>query len=184
MGYANVEKAVRFLGSEIVRRARLNLGVVRKRTGYRSTWKKSGKKWTPTSTKKVTSKRNSVATGKLQKSIRYELTPTLGLKLYYEKYGDYVQSGRKGKSKGAPVGAIAKWSKMKRLKPRDMATGKFIAKSKGSVSSMNFMVNRSMAYYGVPAYPFMDKAIEESYDKELDNIYEAFKKDVADGLDN
>ena len=57
MDFANFEKALKDLGSEIVRKARLNLGVVRQRKGYRSTWKKSGKKWTPTSTKIVRAKR-------------------------------------------------------------------------------------------------------------------------------
>jgi hypothetical protein len=183
MDFANFEKAVKRLGSEIVRRARLNLGVVRQRQGYRSTWKKSGKKWTPTSTKIVRSKRNSIASGKLRDSIRYQMSG-LNVGLYYEKYGDYVQSGRKGKSKMAPPIAMRSYTKMKRLKPRDMKTGKFIKATESNMNSMAFMINRSMSYYGVPAYPFMDKAIEESYEKELQNLLEAFKKDLADGIDN
>lgn len=183
MDFANFQNALKQLGSEIVRKARLNLGVVRQRKGYRSTWKKKGKKWTPTSTKIVRTKRNSIASGKLRDSIRYQLND-LNVGLYYESYGDFVQSGRKGKSKMAPPLAMKSFVRMARIKPRDMETGRFKKATESNKNSTAFLINRSMSWYGVPAYPFMNRAIEDAYQQELSNLLEAFKKDLADGIDN
>ena len=44
------------------------------------------------------------------------------------KTADYVQNGRKP-GKGIPLASMRNWTKMKRIQPRDMGTGRFKGKA-------------------------------------------------------
>lgn len=86
--FANYKKALAKFRDEVVRRAKLNLGVTRRRIRRRSTWKKTSSGWKPTSTRIIYKKGRSVASGKLQSSIRGVVNAKMNVEIYYEKYGE------------------------------------------------------------------------------------------------
>ena len=183
--FANYRKAVEKFKNEVVRRAKLNLGVTRRRISRRSTWKKTGSRWIPTSTKIKYKKGRSVASGKLQSSIRGKVNRKLNVEIYYESYGDFVQQGRRPKgNKMAPPKKIYQWTKMKRMRIQDIEKGGFKKESESARKGMAFAINRSINYFGIEPYPFLDMAVEETMKKEMKNLTEAWKKDMIDGINN
>jgi len=71
---------------------------------------------------------DKVATGKLAKSVSYELIETLdkisvGIKAL--DYLDNVDSGRRKGAKPPPTGVIVKWMKIRGIKGRNPKTGRF-----------------------------------------------------------
>jgi len=179
----NLEKALDDFGSELVRYMRLNLGVTRNRISRRSKWKKNGSKWKATSTKIKKRKGNSVATGKLQASIRHKVEDTK-VQVYMESYGDNVEHGRAPNRKMAPPSNIYKWTQAKKLKLRDLKTGKFVAESKPARKSMAFQINRSIGYFGIEPYPFRSMAYTRAISEHKNLIAAAFAKDIDDGLND
>lgn len=180
---SHLQKALEEFGSEFVRYMKLNLGATRNRISRRSTWKKNGKKWRATSTKIKRRKGNSVATGKLQGSIRHKVEGTK-VQIFMESYGDNVEYGRPPNSKMAPPSNIYKWTQAKKIKLRNLKTGKFEPETKTGRKSMSFQMNRSIAYYGIEPFPFRAQAFTRAYKEHKDAIVEAFKKDIEDGFDN
>ena len=180
MDFANTKKALATIGTEIVRNMRLNLGAVRKRKSYRSTWK--GNK--PTSTKIKYRKSNSIASGKLWKSIKSRVTKNMTIEISQLSYGTYIEKGRRGKAKIPPSKEIARWTKMKKIPVRDLETGKFKKTSKIAKSGQSFVIARSIAWYGIEAYPYQAMAVKKVIEKERGNLITALKKDIQDGIND
>lgn len=180
----NLQQALESFGSELARYMKLNLGAKRTKTGRRSTWKKIGKgQWKPKTTKTRKYRANSVASGKLQKSIRHKVVGSK-VQISMLEYGQFVEKGRMPKSKMAPPSAIKQWTRNKKLKFRDLKTGKFKSETRSSRDGMAFAINRSIAYFGIEPFPFQLQALERAYKEHKENIMEAIKKDLQDGIND
>lgn len=179
----NLTKALNEFGSEAVRYMKLNLGVTRRRISRRSKWKKNGKKWRATSTKIKYRKGRSVATGKLQSSVKHKVVGTK-VQISMESYGDNVEYGRAPNSKMAPPSSIYKWTQAKKIQLRDLKTGKFEKEDHKKRKAMAFQMNRSIAYFGIEPYPFRSMAITRALDEHRGKIAEAMIKDIQDGIND
>jgi len=146
---------------------RLSLQAKRKRTVHRSTWKNGQLQ----GTKKKTIRANSVASGDLVRSIRgVRVGDHWGIEM--DKSGDYVRYGRE-KGKGIPVDALMKWIKDKKLKPRDVKTGKFLKRTKSNYRAMAFMMNRSIKEFGIEPFDFVTHVIpyvRSHFEKDVDAL--------------
>lgn len=91
------------------------------------------------------------ATGKLARSIGYELFETLdsiAVGIVAEPYFEVVDGGRRKGAKQPPSGAILKWMKVRNIKGRNKKTGKFITQK-----SAAFLIARSIGKNGIkPAF--------------------------------
>lgn len=92
-----------------------------------------------------------VATGKLARSIDYELVEaldTISIGIKAEPYFAVVDGGRRRGAKPPPQDAILSWLKVKKIKGRDKKTGKFIKQK-----SAAFLIARSIGKNGIkPAF--------------------------------
>ena len=176
IAFKSAEKIVAEYSQKWAVAARLLLEVKRPRTSIRAKWKKVGEGWTPVSVSKKTFRGNYVASGELVNSI--QASPkglTLGITM--NKTADYVQNGRKP-GKGIPLNAMRNWTKMKRIQPRDLSTGKF--KSKATAESMRFMMNRKIKHFGIEPFPFVTMARTEI----LPSFNKALTKAMAQDIKN
>jgi hypothetical protein len=91
------------------------------------------------------------ATGKLARSIGYELFETLdsiAVGIVAEPYFEFVDGGRRKGAKPPPSGAILAWMKVRNIKGRNKKTGKFITQK-----SAAFLIARSIGKNGIkPAF--------------------------------
>ena len=91
------------------------------------------------------------ATGKLARSIDYELIEALdsiSIGIKAEKYFATVDGGRRKGAKPPPSDAILSWMKVRNIKGRDKKTGKFIKQK-----SAAFLIARSIGKNGIkPAF--------------------------------
>jgi hypothetical protein len=97
-------------------------------------------------------KNKSVATGKLGRSLKPEVTYSNGvysLEIDGELYGKFVDQGRKPGSY-APVNAITQWIKVKRIRPQKGVT----------VESLSYLINRKIKDKGIPARPFIKPSVQ------------------------
>ncbi len=169
--FKNSEAVVAEYSNKWAVAARMMLEVKRPRTSIRAKWKKVGEGWTPISVTKKTFRGNYVASGQLVNSIQPNPNGmTLGITM--NKTGDYVQNGRKP-GKGIPINSMRNWTKMKRIQPRDLSTGKF--KSKATAEGMRFAMNRKIKHFGIEPFPFVTMARTEilpSFNKALTKAME------------
>ena len=127
---------------------------------------------------KKTFRGNYVASGELVNSIQAEPNGlTLGITM--NKTADYVQKGRKP-GKGIPLDSMRNWTKMKRIQPRDLSTGKF--KSKANAEGMRFMMNRKIKYFGITPFPFVTEARQQILPSFNKALAKAMKQDIQKGL--
>jgi len=176
IAFKSAEKIVAEYSQKWAVAARLLLEVKRPRTSIRAKWKKVGEGWTPVSVSKKTFRGNYVASGELVNSI--QASPkglTLGITM--NKTADYVQNGRKP-GKGIPLNAMRNWTKMKRIQPRDLSTGRF--KSKATAESMRFMMNRKIKHFGIEPFPFVTMSRTEI----LPSFNKALTKAMAQDIKN
>jgi hypothetical protein len=176
IAFKNSEAVVAEYSNKWAVAARMMLEVKRPRTSIRAKWKKVGEGWTPISVTKKTFRGNYVASGQLVNSIQPNPNGmTLGITM--NKTGDYVQNGRKP-GKGIPLDSMRNWTKMKRIQPRDLSTGKF--KSKATAESMRFMMNRKIKHFGIGPFPFVTMARTEI----LPSFNKALTKAMAQDIKN
>ena len=176
IAFKNSEAVVAEYSNKWAVAARMMLEVKRPRTSIRAKWKKVGEGWTPISVTKKTFRGNYVASGQLVNSIQPNPNGmTLGITM--NKTGDYVQRGRKP-GKGIPLDSMRNWTKMKRIQPRDLSTGKF--KSKATAESMRFMMNRKIKHFGIEPFPFVTMARTEI----LPSFNKALTKAMAQDIKN
>ena len=153
---------------------RAMLEVKRPRVSIRAKWKKVGGGWQVVSATKKTFRGNYVASGELVNSIQADPNGlTLGITM--NKTADYVQKGRKP-GKGIPLDAMRNWTKMKRIQPRDMGTGRF--KGKADKNAMRFMMNRKIKYFGITPFPFVTEARQQILPSFNKALTKAMKQDI------
>ncbi len=131
----------------------------------------------------IISKRG-VDTGKLLKSLDYDVAVTLNafsLKFNYENYGEQIEKGR-GKSNTSQGGVVYKnileWVKRKRLRPRN-SRGQYEAwKNKTQQQrSIAFLVARKINRFGYEGNSFYSKAFKQTYKKLPKDIKRAYMLD-------
>jgi hypothetical protein len=162
--------------------ARLLLEVKRPRTSIRTKWKKVGGGWEVAKSVKKTFRGNYVASGQLVNSIQPNPNGmTLGITALW--YADAIQAGRKpwqnAKFKGnigIPPNAMRNWTKMKRIQPRDLSTGRF--KSKATAEGMRFAMNRKIKHFGIEPFPFVTMARTEILPSFNKALTKAMAKDI------
>jgi hypothetical protein len=176
IAFKNSEAVVAEYSNKWAVAARMMLEVKRPRTSIRAKWKKVGEGWTPISVTKKTFRGNYVASGQLVNSIQPNPNGmTLGIIM--NKTGDYVQNGRKP-GKGIPLESMRNWTKMKRIQPRDLSTGRF--KSKATAEGMRFAMNRKIKHFGIEPFPFVTMARTEI----LPSFNKALTKAMAQDIKN
>jgi len=176
IAFKNSEAVVAEYSNKWAVSARMMLELKRPRTSIRAKWKKVGEGWTPISVTKKTFRGNYVASGQLVNSIQPNPNGmTLGITM--NKTGDYVQRGRKP-GKGIPLESMRNWTKMKRIQPRDLSTGKF--KSKATAEGMRFAMNRKIKHFGIEPFPFVTMARTEI----LPSFNKALTKAMAQDIKN
>jgi hypothetical protein len=176
IAFKNSEAVVAEYSNKWAVAARMMLEIKRPRTSIRAKWKKVGEGWTPISVTKKTFRGNYVASGQLVNSIQPNPNGmTLGITM--NKTGDYVQNGRKP-GKGIPLDSMRNWTKMKRIQPRDLSTGKF--KSKATAEGMRFAMNRKIKHFGIEPFPFVTMARTEI----LPSFNKALTKAMAQDIKN
>ena len=176
IAFKNSEAVVAEYSNKWAVAARMLLEVKRPRTSIRAKWKKVGEGWTPISVTKKTFRGNYVASGQLVNSIQPNPNGmTLGITM--NKTGDYVQRGRKP-GKGIPLDSMRNWTKMKRIQPRDLSTGRF--KSKATAEGMRFAMNRKIKHFGIEPFPFVTMARTEI----LPSFNKALTKAMAQDIKN
>ena len=176
IAFKNSEAVVAEYSNKWAVAARMMLEVKRPRTSIRAKWKKVGEGWTPISVTKKTFRGNYVASGQLVNSIQPNPNGmTLGITM--NKTGDYVQRGRKP-GKGIPLESMRNWTKMKRIQPRDLSTGRF--KSKATAEGMRFAMNRKIKHFGIEPFPFVTMARTEI----LPSFNKALTKAMAQDIKN
>ena len=180
IAYKNSEQVVAEYSNKWAIACRTLLEVKRPRTSIRAKWKKVGEGWTPISVSKKTFRGNYVASGQLVNSI--QASPKgLNMGITMNKTADYVQNGRKP-GKGIPLASMRNWTKMKRIQPRDMGTGRF--KGKADENAMRFMMNRKIKHFGIEPFDFIKMPRRATLAKYRDEIAAAVKKDIQNNLRN
>jgi len=146
--------------------------------------KKFGKKTVEVAAANLVRSKRGVDTGKLLKSIDYDLAVTLNafsLKFKYLDYGEAIDKGR-GKSNKFQGGVVYKnileWVKRKGLRPRN-SRGQFEAwKNKTQQQkSIAFLVARKINRFGYKGNGFFTNAFKQTYKKLPNGIKKAYMLD-------
>lgn len=182
MEWKHLNKALQDYAEKTTQLAKLELGTYKPRPVRRTTW--SG--MTPESTKITYRKRRGVATGNLQKSIRYDIkTPTEGapfVEFLFLPYGKFVEEGRKA-GKGVPPAALKKWiTQDRKLRYFNRKTNRFESMTPAKLNSMMFTINRSIKAFGIEARPFMKPSERKAMGLHFEAITAAMDKDILDNL--
>lgn len=194
MAFNNLKKALDDFGTEWARLMRLELGAKRKKPRRRTKWKKMSRGWKPISTKVKYKQGNFVNTGELKDSIRTKTSVKADLSDFktlvgvdYAQHGEYVRKGRQGKKrrgKQPPPPAIADWSKMRNIRLQDLETNKFVKETDKGRKGLGFVMGRSIAYFGIPAFDFVTLGYDEAIKRKGKSILDALIKDLGDEFDN
>jgi len=172
MDTANFNREFRGMFDFLADQMKINLGAKVKRKTYRANWK-NGK---PKNVRVKSITANHSASGQLINSINVVSLPNGLSGISMNQYGIYVNNGRQP-GKGIPVEQMDKWIGQKRLRPRDTKTGEFLKKTKNNRKAMAFCMNRKIKYFGIEAYPFIDRSVETAVDKYEDKLSKALGKD-------
>ena len=146
--------------------------------------KKFGKKTVEVAAANLVRSKRGVDTGKLLKSIDYDLAVTLNafsLKFKYLDYGEAIDKGR-GKANTSQGGVvyrnILEWVKRKRLRPRN-SRGQFEAwrNKTQQQKSIAFLVARKINRFGYKGNGFFTNAFKQTYKKLPKDIKTAYMLD-------
>lgn len=182
MKWKNLNKALNDYAAKTTQLAKLELGTYKPRPVRRTTW--SG--MTPTSTNISYRKRRAVATGNLQKSIKYKVhTPDEGIPFVdflFLEYGKFVEEGRKA-GKGVPPAALKKWiTQDRKLRYFNRKKNQFESMTPARLNSMMFTINRSIKAFGIEARPFMKPSERKAMELYFQAITDAMDQDILDNL--
>jgi len=180
MRYPSLTKALEKQGERAVQLAKLEIGTYKPRPSRTSTWNGMS----PTSTNIKMKKRRAVASGELQKSIRYDIDTrdVPFVNMYFEDYGKYVEEGRKA-GKGVPPAALKKWiTKDRKMRFFNRKKRQFEAMTPSKLNSLMFMINRSIKAFGILPNPFMRPAFTRSMTENFEAIEKAYAEDITDEL--
>jgi|TARA_B100000497_G_scaffold88805_1_gene98993 hypothetical protein len=145
---------------------------------------KFGKKTVEVAAANLLRSKRGYDTGKLLKSIDYDVAVTLNafsLKFNYEDYGEQIDKGR-GKSNNSQGGVvyqnILEWVKRKKLRPRN-SKGQYEAwKNKTQQQrSIAFLVARKINRFGYEGNGFFTNAFKQTYKKLPKEIKKAYMLD-------
>ena len=182
MEWKNLNKALEQYAEKTIQLAKLELGTYKPRPVRRTTWNGM----TPTSTKITYRKRRAVASGRLQKSVNYEIkmanesTPVV--EFSFLPYGKFVEEGRKA-GKGVPPAALKKWiTQDRKLRYFNRKKNQFESMTPAKLNSMMFTINRSIKAFGIEARPFMKPSERKAMGLYFEAISEAMDKDILDNL--
>ena len=153
----NTKEVLERFGKEVVRESKKNL-------------KSSGKS----------------TSGKLEKSIDFDLTVSknsFGLYFEMEDYGQFQDQGVSGflkkydtpfsyKDKRPPLKALDKWIVRKGIAPKD-SKGRFLPRK-----SIQFLISRSIFFNGIKPSLFFTKPFEEAFKNLPNEVVNAFGLDV------
>ena len=130
---------------------------------------------------------------KLYNSLDYNIKEnpnSISADFLMEDYGDFINYGVKGTesgrslkgykytSKKPPVSAIKKWMKVKPVKARSRATGRFITQEQGAFAIQNAIYKR-----GIKPTEFFSKPFEKAFKTLPDELIEAYGLDVEDFME-
>ena len=174
IAYKNSEQVVAEYSNKWAIACRTLLEVKRPRTSIRAKWKKVGEGWTPISVSKKTFRGNYVASGQLVNSIQ-PAPKGLDMGITMNKTATMYKTERKP-GKGIPLASMRNWTKMKRIQPRDMGTGRF--KGKADENAMRFMMNRKIKHFGIEPFPFVTMARKEILPQFNKALTTAMAKDI------
>jgi hypothetical protein len=146
--------------------------------------KKFGQKTIQDAGRNLINGKKGYDTGKLFKSIDYDVAVTLNafsLKFNYEDYGEQIDKGR-GKSNTSQGGVvyqnILEWVKRKKLRPRN-SRGQFEAwKNKTQQQrAIAYLVARKINRFGYEGNGFFTRAFQKNYKKIPKEIKRAYALD-------
>lgn len=181
--FPRLEEVLTEMGDWVVKKAKQNLGARQTRKNVRAKWK-DGR---PTSFEFRKARRDLNASGRLQKSLGYELKEdgqSIVVKYKGLDYGFYLDRGRypfmKGmaQGKGITPAKMRDWIAASRIQPRDLTTGQFIEKTESNMRSMAFLMNRKIKWFGIEPTHFFSEPEEQARDKYEQKIIEAFEEDI------
>jgi len=134
---------------------------------------------------------NAVASGTLEKSLRYRLKikgKEVNVSIYAKgKASQYFLARENGRRPGAtppPVSAILEWMRIKPIKLRDKESGKFQKPTEALKKQVAFLIARKIGRDGIKGWKAFDYAYENIWDEYEAKIFEAFGKDFGANLDN
>lgn len=186
--YTRTEKVVKEASEFMAGQAKIELGAKRTRVAIRASWRKTGNRWQPVMVSKQRIRKNFTASGNLVRSIRSTATGTQ-ISLSMDWYAEAIIQGRKPWDKakfsgrrGIPLDSISRWARVRRLRPKNPATGEFIANTQANRSAALFMMNRKIKYFGIEPFDFMKIAQESTVHKYEKQITAALKLDIIDIL--
>lgn len=171
--FANTEKALSRFAHNVPVNARRALMMKRKKVSIRSSWKKVGGDWKPTSSVRKSYMSNTVATGRLANSLTGKLSGnTITFEMEY--YGQWVDGGRDSSKLYPPPAKIGKWIDVRKLKMRN-EKGQF---AKGGKKALCFLIGRKIRTFGIPPTGFFTTAFKRAMDKLPNDIYDALYDDM------
>jgi hypothetical protein len=151
---------------------KLNLQAKVKRTTVRAEWQ-NGK---PKNVTYKSIRANHVATGNLVNSIEViEKKKTYAVSMLW--YGEVIDKGR-AKGKGIPVDVMKSWTDTRQIRPRNLKNGQFIKNTANNRNAMAFCMNRKIKYFGIEAYPFIEKSKEIAMQMHQQDVKENVGKDI------
>tara|TARA_R100001244_G_scaffold32904_1_gene30936 strand:+ start:12 stop:581 length:570 start_codon:yes stop_codon:yes gene_type:complete len=171
--FDNSKAALQAFADRVLADARLNLKKKRKpgrtRSGLRAAPRKIN------------------ASGRLSRSLFWgwsdqKMTLGFGASGKGAKYAYYVEHGRRP-GKQPPPRAILQWIKIKPVRPRDLKTGRFIAKTQANLERMAFLIGRKIGRFGTEATHFYSQAFTKHYNKLDRDLQMKFAEDVEEQVD-
>ena len=186
--YKNTEKVLKAAADFFASQARLELKATRPRTAIRADWKKVGNGWQVVGVRKQKFRAPYVASGNLVNSIK-PISRGLEFGISMDWYGQAIIKGRKPwpnaefkGDKGIPLATMKSWATMKKMKPKDPATGKFLENSDKNKRAMQFMMNRKIKHFGIEPFDFRAIAYQTTMSKYRDKINDAVKQDIENQI--
>lgn len=179
MPFANTLDILKGFGSNVIRKSKIALGATRDRTRRRSTWTKDGQL---KSSQKVKYKGKISSSGNLKDSLEYTIKKTqnsISILFKMNDYGIYIDQGRKPGN--VKRGVIAKYTKTKPLRVREMKDGKlggFAKNTKSNRDGMNFMISRKIKHFGIEKTEFFTENFDEFFKVLPKEIQNALVKDI------
>ena len=173
MAFVRTEKALENFAKEAIKRARLSLKTQRTYESIRASW--SG--GVPYNIRRFKKKGNKYATGRLYKSLQYDIqvkSDTVDVGFDMEPYGQFVDQGRSPRRRMPPEGPILAWMRTRKILNRGEG-GRFV---RGSLRSIAFRIRRKIGWFGIKPTYFFSNAYDKAYNTHEDLIMKAYADDV------
>ncbi len=142
-------------------------------------------------------RRRNVSSGRLKDTISYvtSIAPHPALQFFFERYGTFLDEGVDGtkyrvpgnsrfsfRSKQPPKKFILEWMRQRRVKARDLETGKFVKQTKENLDTAAYLIGRSIKLRGIPKTEWFSQPFRDEFAKLPPEYVEALGKDVDEFL--